>query len=42
MNELNQNLSENLGEFLMGLRDEVVKGLQDYLLLKNAVSININ
>lgn len=34
MNELNQNLAENLGAFLMGFRDEVIKGLEDYLLLK--------
>lgn len=31
MNELNQNLAENLSLFLMELRDEVVKGLQDYM-----------
>ena len=30
MNELNQNLAENLGLFLMGFRDEVVKALQSY------------
>ena len=34
MNELNQNLAENLGTFLMGFRDEVIKGLEDYLILK--------
>ena len=31
MNELNQNLAENLGMFLLELRDEVVKGLQEYV-----------
>lgn len=31
MNEVNQNLAENLGTFLLGFRDEVVKGLQAYL-----------
>ena len=31
MNELNQNLAENISLFLMELRDEVVKGLQDYV-----------
>ena len=31
MNELNQNLAENLGTFLFELRDEVIKGLQDYI-----------
>lgn len=34
MNELNQNLAENLGTFLMGFRDEVIKGLEDYVLSK--------
>ena len=31
MNELNQVLAENLGEFFMELSDEVVRGLQRYL-----------
>ena len=31
MNELNQNLAENLGDFFEMLSDEVVKGLQRYL-----------
>ncbi len=31
MNELNQKLAENLGEFLSLLSDEVAKGLQNYL-----------
>lgn len=35
MNELNQNLAENLGAFLLGFRDEVVNGLQEYLQLNN-------
>ena len=35
MNELNQNLAESLGTFLMGFRDEVIKGLEDYLLLNS-------
>lgn len=30
MNEFNQNIAENLSVFLFGLRDEVVKALQDY------------
>lgn len=34
MYELNQNLAENLGKFLLGFRDEVVKGLQEYLRLE--------
>ncbi len=34
MYELNQNLAENLGLFLLGFRDEVVKGLQEYLKLE--------
>ena len=38
MNELNQNLAENLAVFLMGFRDEVVKGLQEYLFLNKALS----
>lgn len=35
MNELNQNLAENLGTFLMGFRDEVVKGMQEYIQLNS-------
>ena len=31
MNELNKNLAENLGEFLFSFREDVVKGLQEYL-----------
>ena len=31
MNEINQNLAENLGRFLLQLSDEVVKGLQPYI-----------
>lgn len=34
MNELNQNIAENLGTFLMGFRDEVVKALQEYSTLE--------
>ncbi len=39
MNELNQNLAENLGAFLMGFRDEVVKGMQEYIQLNGNLSI---
>lgn len=38
MNELNQNLAENLGTFLLGFRDDVVKGLEEYLLLNTNLS----
>ncbi len=38
MNELNQNLAENLGKFLLEFRDEVVKGLQEYLTLNSSLS----
>ncbi len=31
MNELNQNLAENLGVFFTDLREEVIKGLQEYM-----------
>lgn len=31
MNEMNQMLAENLGVFLSGFSDEVIKGLQLYL-----------
>ena len=31
MNEFNQSIAQNLGEFLFELSDEVVKGLQRYL-----------
>lgn len=31
MNELNTNLAENLNEFLFSFREDVVKGLQEYL-----------
>jgi hypothetical protein len=34
MNELNQNLAENLGLFLMGFREEVVKALEEYNLIE--------
>lgn len=36
MNELNQNLAETVGNFLMNFRDDVVKGLQEYVLLNGA------
>lgn len=35
MKELNEKMSENLANFLLEFRDEVVKGLQEYLLLNN-------
>ncbi len=35
MNEVNQNLSENLGAFLMEFRDEIVNGIQKYLETNN-------
>lgn len=38
MKELNQNLAENLGNFLFALRDDVVRGLQDYLNTKPVLS----
>lgn len=38
MNELNQNLAENLENFLFSLRDEVVKGLQEYIELSNTLA----
>ena len=38
MNELNRNLAENLGNFLMGFRDEVIKGLQNYLQFNAVLS----
>lgn len=38
MNELNQNLAENLGAFLMGFRDDVVKGMQEYIQLNGSLS----
>ena len=31
MNDMNQNLAENLSNFLFNLKDDVVKGLQDYI-----------
>lgn len=34
MQELNQNLADNLGKFLMLLKDDVEKGLE-YFLLQN-------
>ena len=36
MEELNQNLAETVGNFLLKFRDDVVKGLQDYMLLNGA------
>lgn len=41
MNEsLNQNLSENLATFLMGFRDEVIQGIQEYLDATNKMNLN--
>ncbi len=34
MNEVNQSVAENLGLFFSELRDEVIKGLQEYINLK--------
>ncbi len=31
MDEKNQNLAVNLGMFLLSFKDDVIKGLQDYL-----------
>lgn len=39
MNELNQNIADNLGLFLLGFRDDVVKGLQEFLHKKLAHEI---
>lgn len=41
MNELNQNLAENLGNFLLGFRDDVVKGIQEYLTTENKLSLEL-
>ncbi len=38
MNEVNQNVAENLGLFLSELKEEVVKGLQEYFKL-NGLSL---
>ena len=38
MNELNQNLAENLGTFLLGFRDDVVRGLEEYLAVNTNLS----
>ena len=38
MNEVNQNIAENLGLFLLELKDEVIKGLQEYINL-NGLSL---
>ena len=34
MNEFNKALAENLGNFLMGLEEEVIKGLNEYLKME--------
>lgn len=39
MNELNQNLVENLGAFLMGFKEDVVRGLNEYLQLNPVLSL---
>ncbi len=36
MKESNQNLSEAVGTFLLEFRDDVVRGLQEYLMLNSA------
>lgn len=38
MNELNQNLAENLGKFLLGFRDDVVRGIEEYLMVNAKLS----
>ncbi len=38
MNEKNQNLAENLGAFLLELKDEVIKGLQEFMKLSGSLS----
>ena len=38
MNEVNQSLAENLGTFLLGFRDDVVRGLEEYLLSNTNLS----
>lgn len=35
MNELNTNLAENLGTFFSEMKDEVAKGLLEFLQLNN-------
>ena len=39
MNELNQNLAENIGTFLLELKDEVVKGLQEYVQQSSGLAL---
>lgn len=39
MNEVNQNLAENIGNFLLGFRDEVVKGIEEYLIINGNLSV---
>ncbi len=39
MNELNQSLAENLSIFLFELRDEVIKGLKEYIKLNGGLSL---
>ena len=34
MNELNKALAENLGAFLMGLEEEVIKGLNELMMME--------
>ena len=34
MNELNIALAENLGAFLMGLEEEVIKGLNELMMME--------
>ncbi len=35
MNELNQNLSECIGAFFSEVKDEVIKGLEEYFIINN-------
>lgn len=41
MDEMNQNVAENLGIFLMEIKEDVIRGLQDYLLLRNGVTVKV-
>lgn len=34
MNEMNKALAENLGAFLMGFEEEVVKGLNEIMMME--------
>ena len=41
MQELNLCLAENLGNFLSNFKEDVVRGIQEYLTLNSSLSLEL-